>query len=94
MFHNIKKNKDKGFHLTITDYRTGNVLIDKDTSCIIGSYDNDDTTALLSCIACNIPTILSTIEGATHAIKQIEEDPKFKDNPMFQLIKLLGGNNE
>ena len=98
MFHNIKQNKDKRYHILITDNETGNTLVDSETSCIIGSYDvGDNGSMCLAYTNCPLPIILHTVESVESTIETLKNNPSIKNNPFFEfykMLKRLGGKNE
>ena len=57
----------KKFHITITDNETGEVLVDQDTSAIIGALDNDESTRNIAYTCCNTIDLAATAAGAKQA---------------------------
>ena len=64
----------KRFHVTITDNETGEVIHDKDTTAIIGGFENGDKTTMLVFTDCNFVDIACTLTAAKQAINAITKD--------------------
>lgn len=53
------------FHIKITDLKTGEVEVDRDTDCILGAYNlpDDGETVCIQYTACTLATIVGVADG-------------------------------
>lgn len=77
------------FHITITNNVTGDVLVDQDTSAIIGSCDcPGDSTRCLTFTSCDDIELLATITGALEVVEiQLKKLPKKLQSFVRKLAK-------
>lgn len=61
-------------HILITNTETGEVLVDSDTNCIIGSFVHGKQSATMGFTHCNVFDLLFAIKGAQKVIKNISDD--------------------
>lgn len=67
----------KPLHILITNKETGEVLVDSDTNCIIGSYLDGKKSASMGFTHCNVLDLLFGIKAAQSVIKTISSDNVF-----------------
>lgn len=74
---NKENEKQKKFHLVITDNETGETHIDCDTKCIIGAFEDGNRSGSLAIAACNAIELAGSISAARGVIKRVlSEKPK------------------
>lgn len=68
------------YHIKITDNETGEVITERDYSCIIGGFGFDGGATEGRLYACNTISVVSTLEAALNAVEAV-----FASNPEFRL---------
>lgn len=81
------------FHITIKDNETGEIFLDRDTSCVVGALDEPGgTTGVFGNTHCNAIELAATATGAINAaIKTAKQLPDFAlDVFKLEITKKLG----
>lgn len=67
--------KSKEYHITITNNRTGEKIVDDDTNCICGGYaKNDEQSATIGFSRCNVIELVGAVSSAKKAINKMTDD--------------------
>lgn len=91
----MKDENEKVFHIVIKDKNTGEILVDRDTCCIMGAIDiDDDHSAVMSYINCTGKTLLANFIVMMHAARRSMtnkdgSDALFKMSLMTYLDELM-----
>ena len=85
-----KKIEPKGFHITITSYTKGEVVLDTDTNCIIAAVSNEEGCASLLMTDCKT---VDLIKGIIAAEKATTEAKRSIGNGFTQFVKERAEND-
>lgn len=67
--------KSKEYHITITNNRTGEKIVDDDTNCICGGYAiSDERSTTIGFSKCNIVELVGAVKSAKKAIGKMTDD--------------------
>ena len=81
----------KCFHITVTNSKTNETVLDIDTDCIVGAVHQDgneqDSTICLGYTDCNGVTIANTAFGAVNASRKVTRSPAIN----LLLMSMLAG---
>ena len=88
------KEKKKGFHITITDLTSGETIIDADSKAILGSVACEDGVHGIGVTACNMLTIINTVNVAEKLVKSTKEKVVKKVPPEIISDLLLGDDDD
>lgn len=90
----MRKEKKKGFHITITDLTSGKTIIDADSKAILGSVACDDGVHGIGVTACNAVTIINTVNVAEKLVKSTKKEVVKKLPPAIFSDILFGDDGE
>lgn len=76
------------FHITITNKRTGETIVDRDTCCIIGATDAGEGTGIMVLCHSGAKDRLATIAGALEAANgTLQREPKKAQRLIRKAVK-------
>lgn len=85
-----KKIEPKGFHITITSLANGEVLLDKNTNCVIAAVGDEEGCASLLMTDCKTVDLL---KGIIAAEKATTEAKRSIGNGFTQFVKERAEND-
>lgn len=62
------------FHITITDKKTGETLVDIDTAAIVGAADEGEGTRNMCFTHCGLVELMATATGALKAADKVTKE--------------------
>lgn len=88
------KEKEKGFHITITDLTTGETLIDENSEAILGSIVCDDGVHGISYTQCNMLKIIKAATVTEKIVKSTKKEVVKKALSEINSDLLFGDNDD
>lgn len=69
-----KKMNEKGWHVTITDLDTNEILLDHDTDAIVGTVNNGDRIDGVWLTSCDDPTVVNMLLTTKIVTQRLKSD--------------------